>query len=252
MFKEDVELQKSKIVIRTLAASYDSSKYTTDDAGRVDIFLIGESFVQTIIPKVVRMQTVSDRMIPIVLVAHSFGGLVVQEMISHAYKKARPRDTDANAAQFLKTLSGVFFYSTPHGALKDATYQEIYGGAKGKVTSDVAKLQTQHNKNLNRNREHFVREIAAIEVSEPLRNKKKIQIKSVFENLPTTVITAKGPWTGMIVGEGSSKTLVIGDNTYIDADHFNICRPLAGDEGFLQNQYVILRDFIQTVVESEL
>ncbi|KAG6552296.1 hypothetical protein Mapa_006149 [Marchantia paleacea] len=68
------------------------------------------------------MQKVSDRMIPIVLVAYSLGGLVVQEMVSHAFKKARPQGTDANATQFLKTLSGVFFYSTPHGALKDATY----------------------------------------------------------------------------------------------------------------------------------
>ncbi|BBN09529.1 protein SERAC1 [Marchantia polymorpha subsp. ruderalis] len=252
MFKEDVELQQSNIVIRALAASYDSSKYTTNTEGRVDIFNLGENLAHTIITEVKKMHKQSGRMTPVILVAHSIGGLVVQEMISHAFTKVKPQMYDASARQFLRSLSGIFFYSTPQGSLKNETYEAIFSGGRGKVTSHVAKLQSEHNVILSRKRGEFVNIIAAIENEADLRNHKKIEIQSVFESLPTKVITSKGKWEGMIVEEGSSRSLHLGNDTYtnIKANHFDVCRPESGEKGFGQNQYQFLKNFILRVMES--
>ncbi|KAL3688492.1 hypothetical protein R1sor_014801 [Riccia sorocarpa] len=95
---------------RVLTVSYDASLKITDTEGRMDLYLIGEALLAEILH--VR-QTDSH---PIILVGHSFGGLVIKQLCTHAFqRKLSNADLDES---FLRCIEGILFYGTPHRGME--------------------------------------------------------------------------------------------------------------------------------------
>ncbi|KAL3689208.1 hypothetical protein R1sor_015517 [Riccia sorocarpa] len=249
MFSNDEDLEDDNVVIRAYAAKYDANKYKTNDKGRLDIYLFAENLVQTLIGAV--MKKIKGQ-IPIFLVAHSYGGIVIQELIEHAFTKAR-RNSDAYSKRFLQCLAGIFFYAVPHGSLEQDTYNNIFRHERQtheqQTLAEPGEMLSLFNKELIRSREKFKKTIVSI-VGDPekpngLRNGAEIRIKSVFESH----VTDLGHWKGIIVQEAA---MDVGqqDELVIEADHFKICKPSPGQEGFTENRYQYLRDLILEVVNE--
>ncbi|KAL3689210.1 hypothetical protein R1sor_015519 [Riccia sorocarpa] len=188
----------------------------------------------------------TEGQIPIVLVGHSYGGIVIQELIAHAFTKARrdPRH-DPYIKRFLQCLAGIFFYAVPHRSLKQETYDGIF--LHGQQTlAEPGQMLTQFNNELIRSSESFKTNIKSIVREPKLRNGEEIRIKSAFEIYETDL----GNWKGIIVEQaavdaGQEAQLVI------EADHFGICKPSSGRAGFTENKYFYLREFIVDVVKAE-
>ncbi|KAL3688830.1 hypothetical protein R1sor_015139 [Riccia sorocarpa] len=247
MFLEDEDLVDEGIVVRSFAAKYDANIRKTEKVGRSDLYAVANNYTQLVINKVMKKLDKTKPIPPIVLVAHGYGGIVIQEMIKHTYNAARNK-SDEHQIQFLKSLRGVFFYSTPHGGLKQDVFDVIVSVGSSTTASNssvgalVERLQ-QHDKHLSRSVETFIKNLSAIPEHQVVGSGVEIKTKSVVENRNTRL----ADWMGTMIEEAAAG---VGDvPCYIDADHFSITKPSSGDFG--DNKYVFLRDFIVTIVEGE-
>ncbi|KAL2631357.1 hypothetical protein R1flu_016043 [Riccia fluitans] len=243
MFSTDEFLIKNNIVVRAYAAKYDASVKMTGTSGRLDIYLFAENLVQTVIDQVMRR---TEEQFPIFLVAHSYGGIVVQELIKHAFKKARNGRPDPQIKKFLQCLAGIFFYAVPHGSLVEETYNNIF--RKGsQPLAEAAEMLSQFNKELSRSRAEFRENINAIKGHTKMRNGAEIRIRTAFEVYETEL----GHWKGKIVEESAVDAGVEAERVNIEADHFKICKPASGPAGFTENRYCFLQQMIVDVVKEE-
>ncbi|KAL3678342.1 hypothetical protein R1sor_021298 [Riccia sorocarpa] len=98
---------------RILSVAYDASLRTSFCSGRVDMYLLGESLVQSLVDLAGVGQTC-----PVVLVGHCLGGMVVKKIVHFAESSANEerscRSFSFAYRTFLKHLKGAFFLSTPH------------------------------------------------------------------------------------------------------------------------------------------
>ncbi|KAL3688828.1 hypothetical protein R1sor_015137 [Riccia sorocarpa] len=246
MFLEDHDLVDEDVVVRSFAAKYDANIRKTEKEGRSDLYAVANNCTQLVINQVMKKLDKSQPIPPIVLVAHGYGGIVIQEMIKHAYNAARNK-SDEHQIQFLKSLRGVFFYSTPHGGLKQDVFDIIVSVGSSTTSSNssgalVKRLQ-QHDKHLSRSVENFIKNLNAIPEHQVIGSGVKIKTMSVVEKWNTRL----EDWTGTITEEAAAG---VGDVPHhIDADHFSITKPSSGD--FADNKYVFVREFILTIVEDE-
>ncbi|KAL3689212.1 hypothetical protein R1sor_015521 [Riccia sorocarpa] len=221
LFKEDEEMEEERddMVVRTLTVAYDACKVMTHNTGRLDLYLLAEKFSHCVIPKLVR----KGKKIPIILVAHSFGGFVIQELIDKAFKATRSTAGYTPQKQFFENLEGIFFYSTPFQALLKSTYFHFFPEVdKEGVTvtySELVKLLKEQNKELSRDTTSFARNIEAI--SRDYRGGKPIKIRAVFEENETVMEN----WTGKIVEEASARYIPGHENPVsLPHDHFRVCK----------------------------
>ncbi|KAL3676132.1 hypothetical protein R1sor_026080 [Riccia sorocarpa] len=137
---------------RILSVSYDSSLITSSCTGRLDMHLLGESLVQSLVDL-----AGVGRTCPVVLVGHCLGGMVLKKIVHFAEWSAneerscrsfpRPYET------FLKHVKGAFFCSTPNlgsdvpirslvsegGPLLD--YLKLLGTESSRMNGEFAKLR---------------------------------------------------------------------------------------------------------------
>ncbi|KAL3685138.1 hypothetical protein R1sor_003160 [Riccia sorocarpa] len=98
---------------RILVASYDACIQTTATTGRQDLHSISEALFHDLL--IVR--DTQGRNCPVILVGHSFGGLVIKQLciIAHAKKDDDP---------FIQRVRGIFFYATPHRGMNQEFLSE--------------------------------------------------------------------------------------------------------------------------------
>ncbi|KAL3689216.1 hypothetical protein R1sor_015525 [Riccia sorocarpa] len=243
MFSTDKLLQENNVVVRAYASKYDANKYRTRNSGRLNLYLFAENVLETVIPRVMRSTEIQ---IPIFLVAHGFGGFVIQELIEHAFKKTRRVSSDPFAKRFLQCLGGILFYAVPFNSLKQDTYDTIFGHGQ-QTLAEPGEMLSQFNKELIRSREIFKRNINSIvgDPSNGLRSGAEIRIKAAFEIHETDM----EHWKGVIVVEGGVHPAA--EIVIIEADHLSICRPLSGPDGYTEAQYTCLQELIVDVVKAE-
>ena len=92
---------------RIWSLSYDSTALRTGTTGNVDGYASGESLVQ----EMVEFAKIGQHNCPVVFVCHSLGGLMVKEIVKHAHEKF---GKDEKYKNFLQSIRGYLFYSTPH------------------------------------------------------------------------------------------------------------------------------------------
>ncbi|OAE35252.1 hypothetical protein AXG93_1114s1000 [Marchantia polymorpha subsp. ruderalis] len=89
---------------RILSVNYDAYIKTSAEHGRLDLYNTAESLMANL-----RIAKVGQH--PVILVGHSYGGLVIKQLCYEAHMRQTLRGEDD---EFLHYVRGVFFYGTPH------------------------------------------------------------------------------------------------------------------------------------------
>ncbi|CAM6085893.1 unnamed protein product [Calypogeia fissa] len=148
---------------------------------------------------------------PVVLVGHSFGGLVIKQLCVYAssqigfLEKTSQRGYKLNS--LLENIKGVFFYSTPHYGIADNIAEHFVENLQ--LLAYVKTLSTVSSR-LNHDFEKLCGQSGQY---------KKWQIAGVGESLPTKL----GGFCCRIVEEASSRYSAF--NIVEGADHISVCRP---------------------------
>ncbi|KAG6541283.1 hypothetical protein Mapa_017334 [Marchantia paleacea] len=107
--------------IRVLAVTYDSRSNIPSDIGvaGTDDYLLSENLVKNLIlnPKARVAGVGQGYDVPVILVGHDLGGILIKQLILHVEKKCYDLDEGEEKeklTKFLTNLTSVFFYSTPH------------------------------------------------------------------------------------------------------------------------------------------
>ncbi|KAL2623425.1 hypothetical protein R1flu_003630 [Riccia fluitans] len=214
---------------RIMLLSYDASAKVTNTEGRMSLYAIAEALLEDIL--IARNGVGRNR--PVILIGHSFGGLVIKQLCLYAHRRKGAVDEPSEVIDFLETIRGVFFYSTPHHGFSDEARSLLFSRRCDKT------LVT--NKALLR----FVQVLdtdAAIlhqDVNDILKTY-SWKICGVGEAHPTE--GASFP----LVPDTSSR---FGDEyCVLDSDHFSICRP----ENPKSSSYLHLVKLIDSVYETRL
>uniref|UniRef100_A0A665WZQ0 Protein SERAC1 n=1 Tax=Echeneis naucrates TaxID=173247 RepID=A0A665WZQ0_ECHNA len=139
---------------------------------------------------------------PLILVAHSMGGLLVKKMLLDASE-------DPDMQGLIKNTKGIVFYSVPHHGTAMAEYSVnvrylLFPSIEVReLCKDSPALR-----NLNENFLNMAKE-------------KEFKVLSFAERLPTNI----GPMIKILVVPSHSANLGIGELIEVDVDHLNICKP---------------------------
>ncbi|KAL2628901.1 hypothetical protein R1flu_013587 [Riccia fluitans] len=204
---------------RILSVLYDGSMKKTDRDGRMDLHLVAESLLHSLLLARVGQSC------PVILVGHSFGGLVIKKLCVISADQARRGKRPAGFT-FFNNITGICFYATPH---------------QGSRLGDVEKFDSQEGELVSVVRVHS-RELARLnEDFECLRDGPwDIDITSMGEILPSDM--DKGRY--VIVEEASARYL--GTFTVLQEDHISICQPRERTN----TSYKTLVDFILQVQQK--
>ncbi|CAM6128917.1 unnamed protein product [Calypogeia fissa] len=97
-----------------LSVSYNGGMMLNRESGKVDLFIV----VENLLSDLLQANVGQEFNCPVVLVGHSFGGLVIKQLCVHASNQASEfkieSGTTAMLKNFLDNLKGLFFYATPH------------------------------------------------------------------------------------------------------------------------------------------
>ncbi|KAL3679082.1 hypothetical protein R1sor_022038 [Riccia sorocarpa] len=136
----DTWLTESFPGARILAVSYDSSLVTSFCAGRMDMYLLGESLVQSLVD----LAGVGSKC-PVVLVGHCLGGMVLKKIVLFAESSANEERSSTSVSRpyqrFLEHLRGAFFLSTPHLGSDVHIQGMVHGG--GPLLENLKLLGTE-------------------------------------------------------------------------------------------------------------
>ncbi|KAL2629207.1 hypothetical protein R1flu_013893 [Riccia fluitans] len=206
---------------RILSVHYDGSMKKTDRDGRMDLYLVAESLLHSLLLAGVGQSR------PVILVGHSFGGLVIKKLCVISADQARRGKRPAGFT-FFNNITGIFFYATPHQGSRLADVEK-FDSQEGELVS-VVRI---HNTELARLNEHF----------ESLDNDHRpwdIDIASVGEIVPSDMDEGRY----VIVEEASARHP--GTFTVLQEDHFSICQP----QERTNTSYQTLVDFILQVQQK--
>ncbi|KAL3676052.1 hypothetical protein R1sor_026000 [Riccia sorocarpa] len=219
----DTWLAESFRRARILSVTYDSSLITTSCTGRLDMYLLGESLVQSL----VNLAEVG-RTCPVVLVGHCLGGMVLKSIALHAESSANEERTGRSLSRpydtFLRNLKGAFFLSIPSlganvpitilanqgGPL--LTHLKLLGTESARINAEFAKL---------RRRQNWMTYGIGESISE-------------LEAAPRYI---------SIVPEASARTDMDGFGVISGVDHFTICQSW--------DSFAYLRSFLTKIKEEE-
>ncbi|BFI34214.1 protein SERAC1 [Marchantia polymorpha subsp. ruderalis] len=219
---------------RILSVQYDASIRTSAEHGRLDLYLTAESLMHNLIFAKVGQHPWR----PVILVGHSYGGLVIKQLCVHAYFSESLHRSDKQIARFLNSVTGIFFYGTPHHGISSFFTPN---GTKLKDASpllDYVKLLCAESGRLHEN-------------FDALRLSYKWSIAGVGESRPTTFMldsesqNAVAVSREMIVVEASAR---YGDFTVELEDHISLCQP----ESRTSNTYVRLTSFLQRLQSNKV
>ncbi|KAG6558207.1 hypothetical protein Mapa_000390 [Marchantia paleacea] len=224
---------------RILSASYDSCVDVLECNGRMDMYLVGENLVQSII----RLGGM-DRSCPVVLVGHCVGGLVLKEVCVRADQMGAMNDCPLMnpCKTFLKNMKGAFFYSTSGSGLRAENdldnrgpllrYLSLLNKEATRLNSDFSKL---------RNRYRWTT-FGVSEASETEDFRKLIRPP----NLISRLFSRKPPVT-VVVEEGSARPDMDGYCVLPGEDCFTICKP----KDKKSSSFQLLVNFVQDILNVE-
>jgi hypothetical protein len=140
---------------------------------------------------------------PLVFITHSFGGLLVKQMLRHAVDFGEPR-----WRTIVEQTKGIVFLSTPHSGSDLANWIKHIGSIL-RTTVSVDELEAHHSR---------LRELNLL-----YRNHEKLS------QIPMQVYCEKRKTQGVLVVNETSADPGIKGVTPIpmDDDHLSICRPLS-------------------------
>ncbi|CAM6100184.1 unnamed protein product [Calypogeia fissa] len=194
----------------------------------MDMINIGENLVSDLINSGIGQTPYC----PVILVGHSLGGMVIKQLCSQAHDTLHKSQGSERLRleKFLQSVSGVFFYATPHGGSEYA--RKLANNLNGPLMTFFKVLSTDTarlNQNFNDIRTMHYKWLSA----------------GVGETLPTRVPKILGlPEYVLIVAEASAR----GENFNLigDVDHLSICKP----KGKTFMSFYKLKDFISLIIEE--
>ncbi|PTQ26588.1 hypothetical protein MARPO_0893s0001 [Marchantia polymorpha] len=213
---------------RILSVEYDASISTSPTHGRLDLYLTAESLMHNLIFAKVGQHPWR----PVILVGHSYGGLVIKQLCVQAHFSESLHRSDKQIARFLNSVTGIFFYGTPHHGSSSFFTPN---GTKLKDASPLLDYVKLLCADAGRLHEYF----------DALRVNYKWSIAGVGESRPTTFMldaesqNAVAVSREMIVVEASAR---YGDFTVEHEDHISLCQP----ESRTSNTYIRLTSFLQS------
>ncbi|CAM6098506.1 unnamed protein product [Calypogeia fissa] len=184
-----------------LSVSYHASLMKRRESANIDLFIIAENILSDLLQANIG-QGIGCQ---VILVGHSFGGLVIKEVCLHAHKKGSVGNSQHEI--FLKSVKGLFFYATPHhGIASKLSERFVQQGPLLEYVKTLSKGAARLNDDFEK----------------LLKFSNNWRTGGVGENLPMK-------WSVLekfvVVEEASSR---YGDEFRIvlDADHISICRPM--------------------------
>ncbi|PTQ26540.1 hypothetical protein MARPO_1060s0002, partial [Marchantia polymorpha] len=218
---------------RILSVEYDASISTSPTHGRLDLYLTAESLMHNLIFAKVGQHPWR----PVILVGHSYGGLVIKQLCVQAHFSESLHRSDKQIARFLNSVTGIFFYGTPHHGSSSFFTPN---GTKLKDASPLLDYVKLLCADAGRLHEYF----------DALRVNYKWSIAGVGESRPTTFIldaesqNAVAVSREMIVVEASAR---YGDFTVEPEDHISLCQP----KSRTSNTYIRLTSFLQRLQSNK-
>ncbi|KAL2622954.1 hypothetical protein R1flu_003159 [Riccia fluitans] len=184
---------------RVLSVSYDSSIYQTAQEGRIDLHNAAEGLMYCL---ELEMNT-SFR--PLILVGHSFGGILIKQLCLHAFERQRLSQQGSLVRSLLERIRGIFFMGTPHRGMIHEGFEKLSGENAGPLIKHVRSL----NEELARLHDRF--------------DKLRIVYKWKISEIGELKETKWGVFQGVMVPEGSAR---YGDPFLtINADHDSLSKP---------------------------
>ncbi|CAM6012277.1 unnamed protein product [Sphagnum balticum] len=206
---------------RIWSLSYDSTAWRTSTTGNMDGFASGETLLQ----EMVEYCSIGQDNHPVVFACHSLGGLIVKEIVILAHNTFRMNKKYVN---FLQSIRGYLFYSTPHDGSHLADYLKhmpkmgkmvprlrVINAGIGRLNADFERIE----------RENYPNQWQFSAIGEAYNTK-----------VPVTPINMK------VVEEASAR------HGYkfitVLTDHFGVCKP----EDKTSTSYIRLLNLVKDVV----
>lgn len=184
-----------------LSVSYHVGMKNKKEERNIDVHIITENIMSDL-----RQANIGQgEACPIILVGHSFGGLVIKDLCWFAHSRSSTGKVEET--NFIKNLKGMYFYSTPHHGIHSKLAERFV--SRGPLLDYVETLSTQAARR-NENFETIEKYYDAW------------QIAGLGENLPTQLSSREK--AVVVVAEGSSRCG--SDFEIVQEDHISICRPM--------------------------
>ncbi|WP_063748442.1 esterase/lipase family protein [Fischerella sp. PCC 9605] len=167
---------------------------------------------------------IGDR--PLIFITHSMGGLLVKQMLRHAYDFGNPR-----WKAIVEQTKGIVFLSTPHSGSDLANWINYIGGIL-RTTVSVDELEAHHSR---------LRELNLL-----YRNHERLS------QIPMEVYSEKQKTYGkiLVVNETSADPGIRGVIPIpMDNDHISICRPESKDSPVYRRVKRFICDHLKTPLQ---
>ncbi|KAG6546783.1 hypothetical protein Mapa_011729 [Marchantia paleacea] len=231
------EFPKSRIY----TVKYDSSIRVTSTVGRSsELYILGENMIHSVI----RAFKPDFWLNPVVLVGHSFGGIVIKQLIVAAHRRLdrlRHEDVERETIRnFLDHVKLIFYYSTPHHGM-NANVDRLHVAVHNRFWTSfwkTSRIIGQYGAALNKDLARLNEDFKAVS------DKNDWVEAGVGEKWMTRWESIR--YHGVVVPEASSTVANRSNYIVIDADHFSVCRPVSksasGFQFLVSNMKIILPD----------
>ncbi|KAL3688489.1 hypothetical protein R1sor_014798 [Riccia sorocarpa] len=217
--------------IRVLAMCYESRAEVKGTEG----YLLVETFISSLVTSGFCQNEPCDGDVPdvpIILVGHDLGGILIKYFIMHVEDRCSKEQDDGKKEKmlnFLRNLKAVIFYATPHSGSQ--VLEDLANSIQEETRNQLLKLTRVLGKDIGRINTDFAKY---------RRGEAEGLTKPRFSTIalgPTLLTNQKGFSKVMVVGEGSAR-YDVDDSCWVEADHFEVCQP----EGLWANSLKKLGD----------
>ncbi|CAM6128929.1 unnamed protein product [Calypogeia fissa] len=205
---------------RILSVSYNGGMLLNRESGQVDLYIV----VENLISDLRAAKVGQDSNCPVVLVGHSFGGLVIKRLCVDASNQAsqfkKESDTSSMLRNFFDNLRGFFFYATPNVGVPKVDPELLT--AKSPLVEYVKTLSNPTSR-LNHEFDNLKGD--------------KWRVAGLGESVPSKW----GKFEGVVVPEASARCQNF--TTAVGADHISISRPRSTKD----RRFYALTDLLDSV-----
>ncbi|KAL2645177.1 hypothetical protein R1flu_012764 [Riccia fluitans] len=227
---------------RILSVSYDSGSQVSDSQGRLDMYLIRENLVHSLIS----LADVGQNC-PLVLVGHCVGGLVLKEICLRASQStALSTSRERPYKEFLENLRGAFFYSTPHSGSHVPVRAAANGGGP---LLEYLHLLNKHSARINdefmKLRHKYECQTRGLYAANEARTSKLLHLTD--QEIISSQKLSSTPAHVMVVEEASGRFDVDMFFTISGVNHFTICSPVDRKS----SNFLLLVHFLEEILIEE-
>lgn len=219
---------------RVLTVCYDMSATKHHRKGRIDIYNLADQLVEALITNARSTAYIGQKGVPVILVGHSLGGILIKQLIAHVDVEAREKLKQPRhrmLQSFLGNLKGVFYMSTPHHGTQLARWDKLFP-EKSVKRAPVLGLLEVLSKDASR-----LNKVMAL-----LIKKHDIRIAQVIETEKTDLV-----YFNDIVVKESTVGMYAEASTPVPDNHITICRPESAQSATFQ----LLLSFIQNIMADQ-